>query len=227
MKKKCYSACIREELALLAYFHTLTLLRVPPVVCPCGQIGVQSAATHVASVSSCIRCLHAWHIAFQLCCMSECLDICCCFGAACLLQLPLRARVEAISFSAHADFDQTRQFLEQLAPPHVVLVHGEFNEMMRLRTVRSTARTAILVIILHPLLFWNGRASSAWHAVARGRTRGCDGGNSILALQIHVTSGGARLNSAVQTAVTQHCALHPQPACALPRPHWAGANEKV
>jgi cleavage and polyadenylation specificity factor subunit 3 len=52
------------------------------------------------------------------------------------LQLPLRAKVEAISFSAHADFDQTRQFLEELAPPHVVLVHGEFNEMMRLRTVR-------------------------------------------------------------------------------------------
>ncbi|WIA30437.1 hypothetical protein OEZ86_000521 [Tetradesmus obliquus] len=50
------------------------------------------------------------------------------------VKLPLRARVEAISFSAHADFDQTRQFLEQLAPPHVVLVHGEFNEMMRLRT---------------------------------------------------------------------------------------------
>lgn len=33
--------------------------------------------------------------------------------------------VDAISFSAHADFDQTSQFVEALNPPHVVLVHGE------------------------------------------------------------------------------------------------------
>ncbi|KAF6258928.1 beta-lactamase-like protein [Scenedesmus sp. NREL 46B-D3] len=57
------------------------------------------------------------------------------------VKLPLRAKVEAISFSAHADFDQTRQFLEELAPPHVVLVHGEFNEMMRLRTALEREAT--------------------------------------------------------------------------------------
>lgn len=36
-----------------------------------------------------------------------------------------RCGVEAISFSAHADFDQTSGFLDALQPPDVVLVHGE------------------------------------------------------------------------------------------------------
>ena len=34
-------------------------------------------------------------------------------------------QVDAISFSAHADFPQTSEFLDTLQPPHVVLVHGE------------------------------------------------------------------------------------------------------
>lgn len=42
--------------------------------------------------------------------------------------------VDAISFSAHADYDQTAGFVSALAPPHVVLVHGEAGEMMRLKT---------------------------------------------------------------------------------------------
>jgi len=41
--------------------------------------------------------------------------------------------VDAISFSAHADFDQTSNFLDVLRPQHVILVHGEANEMGRLR----------------------------------------------------------------------------------------------
>jgi cleavage and polyadenylation specificity factor subunit 3 len=36
-------------------------------------------------------------------------------------ELPLRMTVDAISFSAHADYPQTQQFLDALAPPHVVL----------------------------------------------------------------------------------------------------------
>ena len=44
-------------------------------------------------------------------------------------ELPLRMTVDAISFSAHADYPQTQQFLDALAPPHVVLVHGEAGEM--------------------------------------------------------------------------------------------------
>ena len=49
------------------------------------------------------------------------------------MQVPLRMSVEHISFSAHADFDQTSQFVELLNPPHVILVHGEAVEMGRLR----------------------------------------------------------------------------------------------
>ncbi|XBH74680.1 hypothetical protein VPH35_101581 [Triticum aestivum] len=38
-----------------------------------------------------------------------------------------------ISFSAHADFPQTSGFLGELRPPNIILVHGEANEMGRLR----------------------------------------------------------------------------------------------
>ena len=48
-------------------------------------------------------------------------------------ELPLRMTVDAISFSAHADYPQTQQFLDALAPPHVVLVHGEAGEMGKLK----------------------------------------------------------------------------------------------
>ena len=54
-------------------------------------------------------------------------------------QVPLRMSVEAISFSAHADFDQTSAFVEALDPPHVVLVHGEAGEMGRLRALEQQA----------------------------------------------------------------------------------------
>lgn len=49
------------------------------------------------------------------------------------LQVPLRMSVDAISFSAHADFPQTSEFIEKLQPPHVILVHGEATEMGRLK----------------------------------------------------------------------------------------------
>lgn len=48
-------------------------------------------------------------------------------------ELQLRCSVDAISFSAHADYPQTQQFLDILNPPHVVLVHGETSEMARLK----------------------------------------------------------------------------------------------
>jgi cleavage and polyadenylation specificity factor subunit 3 len=38
-----------------------------------------------------------------------------------------------ISFSAHADFPQTSGFLDELRPPNIILVHGEANEMGRLK----------------------------------------------------------------------------------------------
>lgn len=55
------------------------------------------------------------------------------------MQLAVRCKVEALSFSAHADYDQTSGFLDTLQPPHVVLVHGERGEMMKLRSVSELA----------------------------------------------------------------------------------------
>jgi cleavage and polyadenylation specificity factor subunit 3 len=47
--------------------------------------------------------------------------------------LLLRHQVAYISFSAHTDYKQTSGFIRALKPPHVVLVHGEANEMSRLK----------------------------------------------------------------------------------------------
>ncbi|CAG9836752.1 unnamed protein product [Diabrotica balteata] len=48
-------------------------------------------------------------------------------------KLPLKMSVDYISFSAHTDYQQTSEFIRMLKPPHVVLVHGEQNEMNRLK----------------------------------------------------------------------------------------------
>lgn len=48
-------------------------------------------------------------------------------------RLPMRLQVAYISFSAHTDYIQTSQFIRQLKPPNLILVHGEMNEMQRLR----------------------------------------------------------------------------------------------
>jgi len=48
-------------------------------------------------------------------------------------KLPLKMSVDYISFSAHTDYQQTSEFVRILKPPHVVLVHGEQNEMSRLK----------------------------------------------------------------------------------------------
>mmetsp|Transcript_5334 Transcript_5334/g.6830 ORF Transcript_5334/g.6830 Transcript_5334/m.6830 type:complete len:114 (-) Transcript_5334:541-882(-) len=41
--------------------------------------------------------------------------------------------VEYISFSAHADYGNTRDFIATLMPPNIVLVHGDQNEMGKLK----------------------------------------------------------------------------------------------
>jgi len=48
-------------------------------------------------------------------------------------KLAMNLTVESVSFSAHADYKQTSGFIRKLKPPHVVLVHGEANEMARLK----------------------------------------------------------------------------------------------
>ncbi|KAH7532343.1 cleavage and polyadenylation specificity factor subunit 3-I [Ziziphus jujuba] len=49
------------------------------------------------------------------------------------LTAALNMQVHYISFSAHADSAQTSAFLEELGPPNIILVHGEANEMGRLK----------------------------------------------------------------------------------------------
>lgn len=49
-------------------------------------------------------------------------------------KLPLNMSVDYISFSAHTDYQQTSEFIRLLKPQHVVLVHGEANEMSRLKS---------------------------------------------------------------------------------------------
>ncbi len=49
------------------------------------------------------------------------------------MMLPLRMSVEYISFSAHVDFAQNSQFIDDIHAPNLILVHGEQSEMMRLR----------------------------------------------------------------------------------------------
>lgn len=41
--------------------------------------------------------------------------------------------VDYISFSAHVDYEQVSEFVNILRPPHIVLNHGEANEMARLK----------------------------------------------------------------------------------------------
>ncbi|GFR43562.1 hypothetical protein Agub_g4655 [Astrephomene gubernaculifera] len=58
-------------------------------------------------------------------------------------RVPLRMSVHNISFSAHADFEQTSTFLDTVRPPHVVLVHGEYNEMRKLaKALKDGAKAA-------------------------------------------------------------------------------------
>ncbi|EGC30185.1 hypothetical protein DICPUDRAFT_158104 [Dictyostelium purpureum] len=49
------------------------------------------------------------------------------------VSVPLNLSVSYVSFSAHSDFLQTSEFIQEIQPPHVVLVHGDANEMSRLR----------------------------------------------------------------------------------------------
>lgn len=58
--------------------------------------------------------------------------------------------VQYISFSAHSDFLQTSGFIDILKPPHVILVHGDKNEMHRLKTSLQTRYEGQNIKILSP-----------------------------------------------------------------------------
>eukprot|EP01105_Mastigella_eilhardi_P026445 TRINITY_DN7671_c0_g1_i1.p1 TRINITY_DN7671_c0_g1~~TRINITY_DN7671_c0_g1_i1.p1 ORF type:complete len:723 (-),score=182.93 TRINITY_DN7671_c0_g1_i1:70-2238(-) len=52
-------------------------------------------------------------------------------------ELRRRCSIHYISFSAHSDFQQTSEFIDELLPLYVVLVHGDANEMGRLKGALS------------------------------------------------------------------------------------------
>jgi cleavage and polyadenylation specificity factor subunit 3 len=47
---------------------------------------------------------------------------------------PLNCLVDYVSFSAHVDFVQNRSFITQVDPTHIILVHGQKDEMGRLKS---------------------------------------------------------------------------------------------
>lgn len=49
-------------------------------------------------------------------------------------KIPRRLSVNYISFSAHVDGPQNSKFIDDVMPSHLILVHGEYNNMTRLRS---------------------------------------------------------------------------------------------
>lgn len=66
------------------------------------------------------------------------------------LQVPLKMSVHYVSFSAHADYSETSDFIDQLRPPHVILVHGEATVMGRLKQALQKTYADESVIISTP-----------------------------------------------------------------------------
>lgn len=48
-------------------------------------------------------------------------------------EVPLACSVQYVTFAAHTDCKQTTTFVEDVKPTHTILVHGEWNNMTRLR----------------------------------------------------------------------------------------------
>ncbi|KAK2196135.1 bifunctional Metallo-beta-lactamase/Zn-dependent metallo-hydrolase [Babesia duncani] len=58
-----------------------------------------------------------------------------------------RCLIEQVSFSAHADYQQTREFITKLKVPNVILVHGERGEMTRMRDKLSEEISQLTVFM--------------------------------------------------------------------------------
>lgn len=63
-------------------------------------------------------------------------------------RLALRMSVSFISFSAHVDFIQNSAFIEHCSPEHLILVHGEVNEMTRLRNAIQHKHKDMEILLL-------------------------------------------------------------------------------
>lgn len=108
-------------------------------------------------------------------------------------------QVDAISFSAHADFPQTSEFLDALQPPHVVLVHGEATEMGRLKKAleqRGAAlgipRTLYMPKVTQPVLIEH-RAERQAEVVGRLGEKAARQGEPVRGLLVQSRGGGHAL----------------------------------
>ncbi|KAK2750027.1 endoribonuclease ysh1 [Onygenales sp. PD_40] len=68
------------------------------------------------------------------------------------VMIPRRCTVDEISFAAHVDGVENREFIEEVAAPVVILVHGEKHQMMRLKSklLSLNADKAVKVKIYTP-----------------------------------------------------------------------------
>jgi cleavage and polyadenylation specificity factor subunit 3 len=53
-------------------------------------------------------------------------------------KLPLNLTVEYISFSAHVDYKENSDFIEAVGSANLILVHGDSNEMGRLKSALTS-----------------------------------------------------------------------------------------
>eukprot|EP00887_Chlorella_sp_A99_P001920 scaffold18.g1920.t1 len=163
-------------------------------------------------------------------------------------QVPLRMQVDAISFSAHADFPQTSEFLDSLQahaealptaapppahaaipsvqPPHVVLVHGEATEMGRLKkaleqhaAALAIPRTVYMPKVTQPVLIHH-RAERSAQLVGRLAEKPPTPGAAVRGLLVRRSGAHALMHHADLPRFTK---LHPgrvvqRQAIALHRP---------
>ena len=108
-------------------------------------------------------------------------------------------QVDAISFSAHADFPQTSEFLDALQPPHVVLVHGEATEMGRLKkaleqhaAALGIPRTLYMPKVTQPVLIAH-RAERTAKVVGRLGEKVVPEGAAVRGLLVQSRSGDRAL----------------------------------
>ncbi|RXK41235.1 endoribonuclease YSH1 [Tremella mesenterica] len=57
-------------------------------------------------------------------------------------KIPRRLTVKEISFSAHVDYGQNSRFIQEVGAQHIVLVHGESSQMLRLRAALRDSYSA-------------------------------------------------------------------------------------
>src|SRR5690554_630680 len=67
------------------------------------------------------------------------------------MQVDMRLSVHSVPFAAHADYAETSDFIRQLQPKHVVMVHGDLNTMMRMKQKLLVSPTSLSLSRLHPL----------------------------------------------------------------------------